>query len=141
MPPHSPVLGQFFSILAVWIFRVGMSAKTVKNNSMTYSTVKFIYLIYLICAYSRVSNNCKGKITYFVPKMDNTHIPSSELQSSSPHSNLKNNYVLNCSTFYHYWLEDEPSYWLPARFLLIAISSKFLEKLGKVIVSKHLVFS
>ena len=94
------------------------------------------FKIYLIWAYSRVSN----KTNDFVPKLV-TQYSLSALHSSSPHSNLKkkNNYVLNCSTFYHYWLKDEPCYGISVRLPFIVISSKFLEKLRKLLVSGFLV--
>ena len=65
---------------------------------------------------------------------------NSIFHSSSPHSNLKkkNKYVLNYSTFYHYRLKDKPCCGISVRLPFIVISSKFLEKLRKLLVSGFL---
>ena len=58
-------------------------------------------------------------------------ISSIVLQFSSPLSILKNNYVLNGSTFYHYWLGNESCYALPVRLPFTVMSSRFSELLQK----------
>ena len=98
------------------------------------------FRIYLIWAYSQVLN----KITNFLSKWI-TSYSLSALHSSSLYSNLKKIYIyvyiyiLNCSTFYHYWLKDEPCYGPLVRLPFIVVSSKLLEKLRKLLVSAFLV--